>query len=40
VPQGERAGSGMVFGIFLKFNRTVYNADMAYVLIDDQLVKS
>jgi len=22
--------SGIVFGVFLKFNRTVYNADMAY----------
>jgi len=30
VPQGEGTVSGMVSSIFRKFNRIVYNAQMAY----------
>jgi len=40
VPQGEGAVSGMVSGIFRKFDHIVYNAEMAYWSMIDSCVKS
>ena len=40
VPQGEGAVSGVVSGIFRKFDRIVYNAEMAYWSMIDSSVKS